>query len=301
MKTKYIILALALFIAPAATAQDYFAKRDLGGGSAMCKQASHCSHLAPSFAKLKYYFGDNSPIVKKQNTLKVHNTFTNPENGEKEGELTIYKFVLPKSDVSYTDSVRVLYEAISQAMDDGKIPRSGIYTLWSITGNKDRSYTGYRLYHNKSEFTLVGTESDNCYTVGLINEDDTQFRTTYTIEWSEMSDGGVTGRLITTYAPIKPQIESPTVTPPSEPKNDNKMWMRKLFFYLDKLKDGESLYLSGLYSLAKECDMLDHDDLQVAIGQIKLSKAEFERKHKDASSILLLQQVIEILEARLSK
>ena len=301
MKTKYIILALALFIVPAAMAQDYFAKRDLGGGSAMCKQASHCSHLAPSFAKLKYYFGDNSPIVQKQNTLKVHNTFTNPENGEKEGELTIYKFVLPESDVSYTDSVRVLYEAISQAMDDGKIPRRGIYTLWSITGNKDRSYTGYRLYHNKSEFTLVGTESDNCYTVGLINEDDTQFRTTYTIEWSEMSDGGVTGRLITTYAPIKLQIESPTVTPPSEPKNDNKMWMRKLFFYLDKLKDGESLYLSGLYSLAKECDMLDHDDLQVAIGQIKLSKAEFERKHKDASSILLLQQVIEILEARLSK
>ena len=301
MKTKYIILALAMFIAPAAMAQDYFAKRDLGGGSAMCKQASHCSHLAPSFAKLRYYFGDNSPIVKKQNTLKVHNTFSNPENGEKEGELTIYKFVLPKSDVSYTDSVRVLYEAISQAMDDGKIPRSGIYTLWSITGNKDRSYTGYRLYHNKSEFTLVGTESDNCYTVGLINEDDTQFRTTYTIEWSETSDGGVTGRLITTYAPIKPQIESPTVTPPSEPKNDNKMWMRKLFFYLDKLKDGESLYLSGLYSLAKECDMLDHDDLQVAIGQIKLSKAEFERKHKDASSILLLQQVIEILEARLNK
>ena len=276
MKTKYIILALAMFIAPAAMAQDYF-------------------------AKLRYYFGDNSPIVQKQNTLKVHNTFTNPENGEKEGELTIYKFVLPESDVSYTDSVRVLYEAISQAMDDGKIPRRGIYTLWSITGNKDRSYTGYRLYHNKSEFTLVGTESDNCYTVGLINEDDTQFRTTYTIEWSETSDGGVTGRLITTYAPIKPQIESPTVVPPSEPKNDNKMWMRKLFFYLDKLKDGESLYLSGLYSLAKECDMLDHDDLQVAIGQIKLSKAEFERKHKDASSILLLQQVIEILEARLSK
>lgn len=301
MKTKYIILALAIFIAPAAMAQEYFAKRDLGGGSAMCKQASHCSHLAPNFAKLRYYFGDNSPIVQKQNTLKVHNTFSNPENGEKEGELTIYKFVLPESDVSYTDSVRVQYEAISQAMDDGKIPRSGIYTLWSITGNKDRSYTGYRLYHNKSEFTLVGTESDNCYTVGLINEDDTQFRTTYTIEWSETSDGGVTGRLITTYAPIKPQIESPTVTPPSEPKNDNKMWMRKLFFYLDKLKDGESLYLSGLYSLAKECDMLDHDDLQVAIGQIKLSKAEFERKHKDASSILLLQQVIEILEARLSK
>ena len=301
MKTKYIILALAMFIAPAVMAQEYFAKRDLGGGSAMCKQASHCSHLAPSFAKLRYYFGDNSPIVQKQNTLKVHNTFSNPENGEKEGELTIYKFVLPESDVSYTDSVRVLYEAISQAMDDGKIPRRGIYTLWSITGNKDRSYTGYRLYHNKSEFTLVGTESDNCYTVGLINEDDTQFRTTYTIEWSEMSDGGVTGRLITTYAPIKPQIESPTVTPPSEPKNDNKMWMRKLFFYLDKLKDGESLYLSGLYSLAKECDMLDLDDLQVAIGQIKLSKAEFERKHKDASSILLLQQVIEILEAQLSK
>ena len=60
MKTKYIILALALFIAPAVTAQDYFAKRDLGGGSAMCKQASHCSHLAPSFAKLKYLLSNDS-------------------------------------------------------------------------------------------------------------------------------------------------------------------------------------------------------------------------------------------------
>lgn len=276
MKTKYIILALALFIAPAAMAQEYF-------------------------AKLRYYFGDNSPIIQQQNTLKVHNAFTNPENGEKEGELTVCKFTLGETNVSYIDSVKVLYELIGETMDNGKIPRRSIYTLWSITGNIDHTYDGYRLYHNKSEFTLVGTESDNCYTVGLINEDDTQFRTTYTIEWSEMSDGGVTGRLITTYAPIKPQIESPTVVPPSEQKNDNKMWMRKLFFYLDKLKDGESLYLSGLYSLAKDCDVLDQDDLHVAIGQIKLSKAEFERKHKDASSILLLQQVIEILEARLSK
>lgn len=62
MKTKYIIIALALFIVPAVTAQDYF-------------------------AKLRYYFGDNSPIVQQQNTLKIHNTFTNPETGEKEVNL----------------------------------------------------------------------------------------------------------------------------------------------------------------------------------------------------------------------
>ena len=60
MKTKYIILALALLLAPAMMAQN-------------------------DFSQLRYYFGDNSPIVKKQNTLKVHNTFSNPENGEKEG------------------------------------------------------------------------------------------------------------------------------------------------------------------------------------------------------------------------
>lgn len=274
MKTKCLIIALALLFAPIVMAQDYF-------------------------AKLRYYFGDNSPIVQQQNTLKIHNTFSNPENGEKEGELTVYKFRLAESNVSYIDSVKVLYELIDKAMDDGKIPSRSIYTRWSITGNKDRTYTGYRLYHNKNEFTLVGTEADNCYTVGLINEEETQFRTTYTIEWSEISNSIITGRLITTYAPIKPQVESPTAS--LELKNDNKMWMRKLFFYLDKLKDGEHLYLSGLYSLAKDCDVLDHDDLTVAIGQIKLSKAEFERKHKDASSILLLQQVIEILEARLSR
>lgn len=276
MNAKYLIIALALLFAPIVMAQDYF-------------------------EKLRYYFGDNSPIVHQQNTLKIHNTFTNPENGEKEGELTVYKFTLGESNVSYIDSVKVLYELIDEAMDNGKIARRSIYTLWSITGNKDPTYTGYRLYHSKSEFTLVGTEADNCYTVGLINEDDNQFRTTYTIEWSGMSDGGITGRLITTYAPIKPQVVSSIVTTPSGPKNDNKTWMRMLFFYLDKLKDGEHLYLSGLYSLAKDCDVLDNDDLKVAIGQIKLSKAEFERKHKDASSILLLQQVIEILEARLSR
>ena len=276
MKTKYIIIALALFFAPALMANDYF-------------------------AKLRYYFGDNSPIIQQQNTLMVHNTFTNPENGEKEGELTVYKFTLGETDVSYIDSVKVLYELIGESMDNGKIPRRSIYTLWSITGNKDRTYDGYRLYHNKSEFTLVGTEADNCYTIGLINEDDTQFRTTYTIEWSEMPDGGVAGRLITTYAPIKQQVASSTITAPSGQKNDNKTWMRKLFFYLDKIKDGEHLYLSGLYSLAKDCDVLDNDDLTVAIGQIKLSKVEFERKHKDASSILLLQQVIDILDARLSR
>lgn len=276
MKTKYMILAVALLLAPTAMAQDYF-------------------------AKLRYYFGENSPIVKQENTLTIHNSYYTSLNGEKEGELTIYKFKLPKSKANYIDSVKVLYDVINQDMDDGKIARRSIYTLWSLSGNKERTYTGYRLYYNKSESTIVGTEAENCYTVGIINEADTLFRTTYTIEWSEMADSGIAGRLITTYAPKIPQVASQTVATPSAQRSDVDKWMSNLFFYLDRLKNDNSIYLSPLYSLAKNCDALDSDDLKVAIGQVKLSKTKFEQKRKDQSIILMLQQVAELLESKLEK
>lgn len=276
MKTKYMILAVALLLAPTAMAQDYF-------------------------AKLRYYFGENSPIVKQENTLTIHNTYYTSLNGEKEGELTIYKFKLPKSKANYIDSVKVLYDVINQDMDDGKIADRSIYTLWSLSGNKERTFTGYRLYYNKSESTIVGTEAENCYTVGIINEADTLFRTTYTIEWSEMTDSGIAGRLITTYAPKIPQVASQTVAAPSAQKSGVDKWMSNLFFYLDRLKNDNSIYLSPLYSLAKNCDALDSDDLKVAIGQVKLSKTKFEQKRKDQSIILMLQQVAELLESKLEK
>lgn len=275
MKTKYMILAVALLLAPTAMAQDYF-------------------------AKLRYYFGENSPIVKQENTLTIHNTYYTSLNGEKEGELTIYKFKLPKSKANYIDSVKVLYDAIDQLFD-GKIGRRSIYTLWSLSGNKERTFTGYRLYYNKSESTIVGTEAENCYTVGIINEADTLFRTTYTIEWSEMADSGIAGRLITTYAPKIPQVASQTVAAPSAQRSGVDKWMSNLFFYLDRLKNDNSIYLSPLYSLAKNCDALDSDDLKVAIGQVKLSKTKFEQKRKDQSIILMLQQVAELLESKLEK
>lgn len=276
MKTKYMILAVALLLAPTAMAQDYF-------------------------AKLRYYFGENSPIVKQENTLTIQNTYYTSLNGEKEGELTIYKFKLPKSKANYIDSVKVLYDVINQDMDDDKIVRRSIYTLWSLSGNKERTFTGYRLYYNKSESTIVGTEAENCYTVGIINEADTLFRTTYTIEWSEMADSGIAGRLITTYAPKIPQVASQTVAAPSAQRSGVDKWMSNLFFYLDRLKNDNSIYLSPLYSLAKNCDALDSDDLKVAIGQVKLSKTKFEQKRKDQSIILMLQQVAELLESKLEK
>lgn len=276
MKTKYMILAVALLLAPTAMAQDYF-------------------------AKLRYYFGENSPIVKQENTLTIHNSYYTSLNGEKEGELTIYKFKLPKSKANYIDSVKVLYDVINQDMDDGKIACRSIYTLWSLSGNKERTFTGYRLYYNKSESTIVGTEAENCYTVGIINEADTLFRTTYTIEWSEMTDSGIAGRLITTYAPKIPQVASQTVAAPSAQRSGVDKWMSNLFFYLDRLKNDNSIYLSPLYSLAKNCDALDSDDLKVAIGQVKLSKTKFEQKRKDQSIILMLQQVAELLESKLEK
>ena len=53
-----MILAVALLLAPTAMAQDYF-------------------------AKLRYYFGENSPIVKQENTLTIHNTYYTSLNGKR--------------------------------------------------------------------------------------------------------------------------------------------------------------------------------------------------------------------------
>ena len=55
------------------------------------------------------------------------------------------------------------------------------------------------------ETIVVGLACDHCYTVGFVAPDDKQHRKTYTLEWSTPDDysDSISGRIITTYAPIK--------------------------------------------------------------------------------------------------
>ena len=50
----------------------------------------------------------------------------------------------------------------------------------------------------------MGLACDHCYTVGFVAPDDKQHRKTYTLEWSTPDDNdSISGRIITTYAPVK--------------------------------------------------------------------------------------------------
>ena len=82
-----------------------------------------------------------------------------------------------------------------------------LYVLW--WNDNDRDFQGYRLYYNPEDAIVVGLACDHCYTVGFVPSDDKQHRKTYTLEWDDASAGdSITGRLITTYAPIKAKATS---------------------------------------------------------------------------------------------
>lgn len=135
----------------------------------------------------------------------THYAFYSPQGGECEGQLDYTYFKLDsKSGQPLIDRAVKIYERISEESDKGKISKAELYTLWWSTANLDRSYSGYRLYYNSEKAILVGSKTDNCYTVGFVAPEDSKHRTTYTIEWSVTNDGdSLSGRVVTTYAPIK--------------------------------------------------------------------------------------------------
>ena len=153
---------------------------------------------------LKTAFKDiisNVSLSSREHMLSI---YSDPETGIKEGQLDVYKFTIDRNGMDLINDAKRVYEQISDDLDNSK---KELYVLW--WNDNDRDFQGYRLYYNPEDAIVVGLACDHCYTVGFVAPDDSKHRTTYTMEWDDASAGdSITGRLVTTYAPIKAKSAS---------------------------------------------------------------------------------------------
>ena len=146
--------------------------------------------------RLKEAFDDIVGAVSIE-VSQMHTIYSDPETGVKEGQLDVIKFTLGPESMDLLNNAKRVYEQVNGNST------ADIYTLW-WNDNDDGIFQGYRLYYSPENAITVGLACDHCYTVGFIPPSDTKHRNTYTIEWNDASAGdSITGRLITTYAPVK--------------------------------------------------------------------------------------------------
>ena len=133
-------------------------------------------------------------------------THDNPETSEKDGELQIVKFKLGGRDAYLIDQAISIYRQINEDAKNKQVPY--LYTMWWNTANENLPYSGVRLYYSPENSILVGADADNCYTVGFFLSENTDYRNTYTLEWSNISGDSVKGRVITTFGPVASKAHS---------------------------------------------------------------------------------------------
>ena len=131
-------------------------------------------------------------------------THENPETGQNDGELRIYRFQLGPREAHLIEQAKAIYQSISNDSRNGDVPH--LYTLWLNTANQDRTYSGINLYYSPENSILVGADADNCYTVGFFLSEKSEYRNTYTLEWSNTSGDSVKGRVITTFGPVASKV-----------------------------------------------------------------------------------------------
>ena len=148
-------------------------------------------------------------ITQKANISNIGLTYStnpDPETGGKDGELRIVKFKLGRPDIYLINQAVAVYLEINEDTKEGDVPY--LYTLWFNTANGDRTYPGVRLYYSPENSILVGDDAENCYTVGFYLSENTNYRHTYTLEWSDTEGDSLKGRIITTFGPIKDKARS---------------------------------------------------------------------------------------------
>ena len=175
--TSYIIATLIAILVPATASANVYEDR--------LKEAFDDIVSAVSFP-----FSD-------KDASQMHTIYSDPETGVKEGQLDVYKFTLDNESIDLINNAKRVYEQMNGNSD------ADVYTLW-WSDNDDGSFQGSRLYYSPEQTIVVGLACDHCYTVGFVAPDDKQHRKTYTLEWSKNDDSdSISGRLITTYAPVK--------------------------------------------------------------------------------------------------
>ena len=190
--------------------------------------------------RLKEAFDDIISAVSIEDLSQMHTSYTDPETGVKEGQLDVIKFTIDSENVGLINNAKRVYEQVNGNSS------ADIYTLW-WNDNDDGTFQGYRLYYSPEQTIVVGLACDHCYTVGFLTPDDKQHRTTYTIEWSEDVDGGISGRIVTTYAPIKPKatdgmrISSVVMSP-----DDYDKYMAQFQAGMEKYQEGMEKYQAAM-------------------------------------------------------
>ena len=148
--------------------------------------------------RLKEAFDEIISAVSLSSREHMLSIYSDPKTGIKEGQLDVYKFTIDRNRIDLINNAKRVYEQVNGNSD------ADVYTLW-INDNGEWNTQGYRIYYNPDETIVVGLACDHCYTVGFVAPDDKQHRKTYTLEWSTPDDysDSISGRIITTYAPIK--------------------------------------------------------------------------------------------------
>ena len=146
--------------------------------------------------RLQTAFDDIMNAVSLTSREQMVNIYSDPETGVKEGQLDVFKFTIDRSGIDLINEAKRVYEQMNGNSD------ADVFVLW--WNENDRDFQGYRLYYSPEQTIVVGLACDHCYTVGFVAPDDKQHRKTYTLEWSKNDDSdSISGRLITTYAPVK--------------------------------------------------------------------------------------------------
>jgi uncharacterized phage infection (PIP) family protein YhgE len=190
--------------------------------------------------RLKEAFDNITKAVPLEDLSQMHTTYTDPETGVKEGQLDVIKFTLGHNGIDLINNAKRVYEQMNGNST------ADIYTLW-WNDNDDGTFQGYRLYYSPENAITVGVYCDHCYTVGFLTPDDKQHRTTYTIEWSEDVDDGISGRIITTYAPIKPKAtDGMRISSVVMSSDDYDKYMEQFQAGMEKYQQGMEKYQSAM-------------------------------------------------------
>ena len=177
-------------------------------------------------------------------SYSAHN---DPETGQNDGELRIAKFKLGPREAYLIEKAKAVYQLISKDSQTGKVPY--LYTMWMNTANQDRTYSGINLYYSHENSILVGANADNCYTVGFFLSENTDYRNTYTLEWSETSGDSVKGRVITTFGPVASKVHTLTLGSDNWSLDDFDLDTVAFNAQMEKLQAGMARFNEGMERL----------------------------------------------------
>ena len=191
--------------------------------------------------RLKEAFDDIINAVSLSSREHMLSIYSDPETGVKEGQLDVIKFTLGSESIDLINNAKRVYEQMNGNSN------ADVFVLW-WNDNDDGSFQGYRLYYSPDNTIVVGLACDHCYTVGFVAPDDKQHRTTYTLEWSKNDDNdSISGRLITTYAPIKAKAtEGHRISSLVISSDDYDKYMEQFQAGMEKYQQGMEKYQAAM-------------------------------------------------------